>query len=194
MAHRTAKLAALALLPGVAWSCGHVARQPLPTPAALAHYSDANLSFDYPRSWTVSHYKDVSSFSDATVYLSTQPTHDPCVRTISRTQETITCGEPITNLAPGGILVVWSIVGGPAKPLTLDLLKGSPLQVAGRPAKWNTERPGCAQIGGDEFVTVTVITARSEWYSLMACLRSPNLDLAESQLSALVATTHFKAA
>src|SRR5215472_1293749 len=145
MVHRS-RLTALALMAGVAWSCGHVARAPEPTPAPLAHYSDAALSFDYPRSWKVSHYFFLSTMSSSIVYLTTQPTHDPCVRTISpnrpdaRTTETITCGEPVTRLAPGGILAESESFGNPG--WSVDRAKGSPLQVDGKPARWNVEQPG----------------------------------------------------
>ena len=190
-----AKLIVLALATSLTWSCGRVAAQSTPTPAALAHYSDAKLSFDYPSSWMVSHYDDwVSTREAKLVYLSTQPTHDPCVRS----GNTITCGDPIYSLGPGGVLVTWAVFGFPGWNLNLE--KGSALQVDGRPAKWDALRlpaadpnaQSCVRIAGDESVLVWVASP-VQWdaYTLSACLRSPNDGRAEREVRALLQSTRF---
>lgn len=182
MAHRAAKLTAFALVSMVAWSCGHVVARPTPTPTALTHYSDSYLSFDYPSSWMVSHYTVVSSFYRSIVYLTTQPTHHPCVST----SRSITCTFPVDYLSPGGILIEWFEFGNPA--WSLNAVRGSPLKVGGRRAKWDAQKPGlgCSLIGGDESVMMWV-----EGPMLKACFRSPNLDRDENELRALLASTRF---
>jgi len=190
-----AKLIVLALATSLTWSCGRVVAQPTPTPAALAHYSDAHLSFDYPSSWKVSHYDDwVSTREAKLVYLSTEPTHDPCVRS----GNTITCGEPIYSLRSGGVLVAWAVFGFPGWNLNLE--KGSPLRVDGLPAKWDALRlpaadprvQGCIRMGGGESVLVWVARpAPSDAYTLSACLRSAKPDHAEGELRALLESTRF---
>jgi hypothetical protein len=198
-----AKLTVLALASGLTWSYGHVIA-PSPTPAPLGHYSDAVLLFDHPASWKVSHHEVGSSFYNSIVYLSTQPTHDPCVRSVTSTTHSITCGSPIDSLKPGGVLVEWGSWGFPG--WDLDHATGSPLQVDGLPAKWDARRPPevnprlprsqqapCTRMGGDE--SVTVLVARPvpyNAYRLEACLRSAELDLVESELRGLLDSTRFK--
>lgn len=195
------RLTALAVAIGSTWSCGHMIVHSQPSPAPLAHYADAVLSFDYPASWMVSHYQYVSNFYMPIVYLSTQPTHDPCVRTGDSTS----CGDPISSLKSGKVLVVWSAWGFPG--WNLNVVRGSPLQVGGRPAKWEALRPpvptpnprvprsrqaGCAAMGGDESVTVWVARpGANNAYTLTACLRPANLGEAESDLRALLDSTRF---
>ena len=190
-----AKLIALALATSLTWSCGRVAAQSTPTPAALAHYSDVHLSFDYPSSWKVSHYDDwVSARQAKLVYLSTQPTHDPCVRS----GNTSMCSDPIYSLKLGGVLVTWAVFGFPGWNLNLE--NGSALQVDGHPAKWDALRlpaaypnaQSCARIGGDQSVLIWVASlVQGGAYTLSACLRSPNVGRAEGQVRALLESTRF---
>jgi len=190
-----AKLIVLALATSLTWSCGRVVAQSTPSPAALAHYSDTHLSFDYPSSWKVSHYDDwVSTREAKLVYLSTEPTHDPCVRS----GNTITCGDPISSLRSGGVLVAWAELGFPGWNLNWE--KGSPLQIDRLPAKLDVLQlpaadprvQGCIQMGGDESVLAWVARrAQSNAYALSACLRSPNVGRAESEIKALLESTRF---
>src|SRR5262249_12122292 len=181
--------------PALHGPAGAVSRSPRQVQRHLAHYSDTHLSFDYPSSWKVSHYDDwVSPHEAKLVYLSTEPTHDPCVRS----GNTITCGDPISSLRSGGVLVAWAELGFPGWNLNWE--KGSPLQIDRLPAKLDVLQlpaadprvQGCIQMGGDESVLAWVARrAQSNAYALSACLRSPNVGRAESEVKALLESTRF---
>ncbi len=124
------------------------------------------------------------------LYLSVQPTKNPCEITGSGT----TCGWPVSKLRPGGVLVVWENRGYPGWSLASS--PGRPTQVGGRNARKLVSRPGaCSEIGADE--TVQVAIARpgmsGNWTAVTACLRGPNLVANEQALDALLASTRFKA-
>lgn len=141
----------------------------------------------------VSHYQTWFSFYTPLVYLSTQPTRNPCVRTAS----SLSCSDPmIIPLKPEGVFVEWGELGMPGWNLNLE--QGAPLQVDGLPAKWDTLRlpvggpqGWCAQMGGDESVTASVARASAGAYQLRACLRSSRPDHVEGELRALLESTRF---
>lgn len=136
-----------------------------------AEYTDGGLSFTYPANWHAAKYDLRGSFGRVIVYLSSQSIHDPCVRSVG----TISCGSPIGRLSPGSVLLAWSSIGGPT--LHLADVPGQGITISGRQARLQVERPGiCGQIGGDETVTGTIEGGSSNFYQLVACLRSPGDD------------------
>jgi hypothetical protein len=185
------KLTLIALASSLTWSCRDVAVSPQPTPVPLAHYSDAILSFDYPASWMLRHYPYSFTTISSIVYLSTQPTHDPCVRTSS----SISCNTlgVVNSLGPEDVLVFWGAYGFPTWNLSLE--RGSRLKVGGLAAKWHMQRPPeqpCMQIGGSESVTVWVASpVVGNAFLLEACLRSTTPAHIENELRALLASTRF---
>ena len=164
-------------------------RQPVSKPLHEARYHDDVLTFSYPASWTARRYEVASSFSSAIVYLSNQPLHDPCTRSgLPGGGLRITCGHPISALAPGGVLVEWTREGFPN--WKLSDAPGVRQQIAGRPSKLAIRRPGrCANLGADETILASITRSPDNRYQLLACLRGPSLATGEQQVRHLLATT-----
>jgi hypothetical protein len=164
--------------------------QPASTSAPQqARYHDEVLTFDRPAAWTPHRYQVFSSFSSAIVYLSNQPLHDPCARTrLPGGALQISCGHPITHLAPGGVLIEWTRESRPN--WKLSDAPGVEQQIAGRPSRLAIRRPGrCANLGADETILAFISRASGNWYQLQACLRGPGLASNERQVRQLLATT-----
>lgn len=53
------------------------------------------------------------SFSGLIVFLGTDRLHDPCQRTAGAQVATVSCGDPVSQVAPGGVLVRWDEDGFP---------------------------------------------------------------------------------
>jgi hypothetical protein len=132
------------------------------TPAEPAHpvptvsFSAMGLSFRYPATWHAGTWNDVSSFTAPIVYLSAGQQYDPCSVTTSPGEKTVTCGDPMGTLAPGGVLVRWDLDGFPGFRLTKPNAT-----IAGRPAlETKTSGGWCASLGGTE--TISVIIPRDQ--------------------------------
>jgi hypothetical protein len=158
------------------------------TDASLLKYSNSVLSFTYPAAWTA--YPSRSSGElhfHPLVFLSTQALHDPC----STHGNTTSCGFPVRHLQPGGVLAFWQVSGMPAT----GLGPGSRVKVGGLPAARSDAAGGaCRRIGADRTVDVAVQTSGplpSPLTYFTACLRGPNLALAEKRVDALLASTKF---
>jgi hypothetical protein len=165
-------------------------------PPRLATYRNSFLTFEYPAAWSPSVWdppRQVPHFHPI-VYLSTQPTHDPC-RTSSAAGggTSITCGWPIDRLSPGGIIVRWEYQGSPN--VSLASFPGLRTRVGGRSAKLSTQRPGnCRDLGADETISVAIARPMpSNWTAVDACLRGPNLAAHERQVRALLRSARFLA-
>ena len=153
----------------------------------LVQYSSSVLSFTHPAAWKAYpfHWAGGLHFQPL-VYLSTQPVHDPC----STQGNTTSCGLPVGQLPPGGVLVTWNASGPPATALG----SGSRLQVDGRPARRVDSTGGiCRNIGADKTIAVLVQTQPlpSTPTELTACLRGPGLAQEEQSVDALLASTKF---
>jgi hypothetical protein len=157
------------------------------------------ISFEYPACWRAVQYSEVSSFSSAMVFLSNQATHPPCVTTTypaaagsggaPRPVMSMTCGWPVTRLAPGGVLVKWSNFGFPD--WSLSEVSGSSLTVGGLAAREQTSLPGdCRMLGADETITVDVAGGvASNDYEMTACLRGPDLQHEVAEVQRMLSTT-----
>lgn len=149
------------------------------------------VRFRYPAPWTASVWKEQVPHFQPMVYLSTQPTHEPCKTSVGSGAMTVACGWPVTTLARGGVLVTWENKGFPGS--SVASFPGVDAHVDGRIAKVSIARPGsCRTIGGDE--TMTVAIARplpGNWTEVAACLRGPNLAAHEAQVRALVSSARF---
>jgi hypothetical protein len=183
-------VALVRMFPG--WSPVVEPAAPHPSALPLTHYQDNRLVFTHPVSWTPKKYDVTSTFSVSIVYLSNQPLKDPCTRSrISNGNVQISCGRPLEQLAPGGVLSEWS---SHAYPLwTLNQVKGEQQVIAGRSAKITIDRPGdCASISADEAITAYIPQATpGHWYQFQACLRGPGTELAEKRVRALLASTRI---
>lgn len=157
---------------------------------ALADFHNAFLEFRYPASWAAAQPDvDGTLHFHPMLYLSEQPTRNPCQTTTDGTS----CGWPIVRLRPGRVLIVWENRGSPG--WSLRSTPGVPLSVGGRPARRHVSRPGpCAAIGADETIEVAIARPLADnWTALTACLRAPNLADSERAVDALLASTKFNA-
>jgi len=182
--------AALALLAVLASGCGggdaQAAGKVGPPPVK---FSRAFLSFTHPAAWKASTPPAQEIHFNPLVYLSTQPVHDPCTTSGNET----TCGFPVTQLEPGGVLVSWLYGGPPA----FSLGPGKQTRVGGRPAS-RVETAGgmCRSIGADRTIDVTIALRPlpSAPLQFTACLRGPGLTQSEAGVDALLASTRFDVA
>jgi hypothetical protein len=153
----------------------------------LVTYSNSQLSFSHPAAWKAypfqwageMHYRPM-------VYLSTQPVQNPC----STKGNTTSCGFPVKQLDPGGVLVTWNASDPPAKTLG----PGSRVKVDGRQAgRVETTGGICRSIGGDRTIDLLIATMPlpSTPTEFTACLRGPGLAQEEKSVNALLASTKF---
>jgi len=180
-----ALVALLGTLALVAAGCGTPAARPAGAgaQARALEFKNTYLSFRYPASWRPLVFRQAQALhSSPMVYLSTQPGRAACGTD---------CAWPVSQLHPGGILVVWENRGYPG--WTLGSIPGKPLHVDGRAARRIVSRPGvCAAIGADETVVVSVARPLAyNWTQITACLRGPRLAATERQLARVLASTHF---
>jgi len=185
---RLLTIAALGAVLAVTSACGGgTDAQAAAKDPPLSKYAGSYLSFTYPAAWTAYPFRWAGGLHfQPMVYLSTQPVHDPCS---TRGNET-TCGFPVGQLQPGGVLVVWQTNGIPATALG----PGRPMRVGGHPARLvSTENGQCRRIGADRTIDVAIETSPppSAFIYLTACLRGPNLAQNETYVKALLASTHF---
>lgn len=153
----------------------------------LVQFSSSSLSFTHPATWQAYpfHWAGELHFQPL-VYLSTQPVHDPC----STQGGTTSCGFPVGQLQPGGVLLTWNA----SSPPTSELESGSRIRVDGDPGRRVESAPGiCRAIGADKTISVLVQTRPlpSTPTELTACLRGPGLAQEEQSVDALLASTKF---
>jgi hypothetical protein len=152
----------------------------------LVKYSKSFLSFTHPAAWRAYSPRTHELHFNPLVYLSTQPVHDPC----STSGNTTTCGFPVTELQPGGVLVTWQYGSPPA----FTLGSGTQMRVGGRPASLADTAGGiCRRIGADRTIDVRIAVQPlpSVPVEFTACLRSPGLGQEKSAVDALLASTQF---
>ena len=141
--------AALVALGAVTSGCGGgtYAQAAAKTDPKLVTYSNSLLSFSHPAAWKAYPFRWAGELHfRPMVYLSTQPVQDPC----STKGNTTSCGFPVKQLEPGGVLVTWNASTPPA----MALGPGSRIRVDGREARRVTtgseeEAPARAQGAGD---------------------------------------------
>ncbi len=154
----------------------------------LVTYSNSVLSFQHLASWKAYSFSWAGGLHfKPLVYLSTQPLHDPC----STKGNTTSCGFPVGQLEPGGVLVTWNASGPPA----MGLGAGMRTQVGGRAARRVDTAGGiCRSIGADRTTHVLIQTRPfpSSLTEFTACLRGPGLAASERRVDALLASTRFR--
>lgn len=157
------------------------------TSPKLVTYSNSVLSFSHPATWRSYPFRWAGELHyRPLVYLSTQPVQDPC----STKGNTTSCGFPVKQLEPGGVLVTWNASNPPA----MTLGPGSRIQIDGhQAARVDTAGGLCRSIGGDRTVDVLIATRPlpSTPTEFTACLRGPGLAQAEKSVEALLASTKF---
>ena len=150
-------------------------------------YSNSSLSFSHPAAWKAYPFRWGGELHfRPMVYLSTQAVQDPC----STKGSTTSCGFPVGQLQPGGVLVTWNASNPPA----MGLGSGAQIKVDGREARRVDTKGGiCRSIGADRTVDVLIQTRPlpSTLTEMTACLRGPGLAQAQKSLDALLASTKF---
>lgn len=180
-------LAGIALTTALASACGGGGNaQAAAKDPPLVKYTGSALSFSHPAAWRTHQWPGNFHFQPL-VYLSTQPTHNPCVTHGNET----TCGLPVQRLQPGGIVAVWQIPYAPPCTGCSSRPTGTPLRVGGRRATRQVTAGGeCRSIGADRTIDVMVGNSSVEF---TACLRGPNLAQNERRVDALLRSTRFPA-
>jgi hypothetical protein len=181
--------AALVALVAVTSGCGGGidAQAAAKTDPKLVTYSNSLLSFSHPAAWKAYPFRWAGELHfRPMVYLSTQPVQDPC----STKGNTTSCGFPVKQLEPGGVLVTWNASSPPA----MALGAGSRIRVAGREARRVDTAGGmCRSIGANRTIDVLIATGPmpSTPTEFTACLRGPGLAQEEKSVEALLASTKF---
>ena len=181
--------AALVALVAVTSGCGGGtdAQAAAKTAPKLVTYSNSLLSFSHPAAWKTYPFRWAGELHfRPMVYLSTQPVQDPC----STKGNTTSCGFPVKQLEPGGVLVTWNA----SNPPTMALGPGSRVQVDGHQARRVDSAGGmCRSIGADRTIDVLIPTKPlpSTPTEFTACLRGPGLAQEEKSVDALLASTKF---
>jgi hypothetical protein len=181
----TTLLARMLLTAVVVTSCTASRSVFLPAlPAPLLSFHGGGISFRYPATWMANRYNYVSSFTTAIVYLSNDPLHPPC--------HGGSCGAPISQLDPDGVLLTWTENGSPS--WTCQQAKGTAISVGGHRATIQIDHPGtCGRIGGDESISIVVENPSlpDNWWRIDACIRGPDMATAEEQLQSMLRTVQF---
>ena len=181
--------AALVALVAVTSGCGGgtYAQAAAKTDPKLVTYSNSLLSFSHSAAWKAYPFRWSGELHfRPMVYLSTQPVQDPC----STKGNTTSCGFPVKQLEPGGVLVTWNASTPPA----MALGPGSRIRVDGREARRVDTAGGmCRSIGADRTIDVLIATSPlpSTPTQFTACLRGPGLAQEEKSVEALLASTKF---
>jgi hypothetical protein len=178
-------LLAVVLAAVSAGGCGVAARNP----AGPSEFSSGFLELRYPPTWIASQPGESRELHvQPLLYVSRQPTRNAC-----RTRGMVTsCGWPLTELQPGGVLVVWENRGYPG--WSLSAAPGRALRVGGRRARIQRSRPGaCAAIHGDETISVAIERPLAgNWTSVTACLRAPGLARVERGVELMLRSARFR--
>jgi hypothetical protein len=183
------RLGLVAVLAAASAGCGSTSQAPAHA-AKLTEFRNSFVQFRYPTAWAAAQPNASALHFHPMLYLSVQPTRNPCAGTKSELQ----CGWPVSKLRPGGVLVVWENRGFPG--WSLASAPGRPTHVGGRSARRQVSRPGaCAAIGADETVQVAIERPgmSGNWTAVTACLRGPDVAVNEQRLAALLASTRFRA-
>ena len=181
--------AALVALVALTSGCGGGgnARAAAKKESPLVMYSNSLLSFTHPAAWEAYPFVWPGELNfRPMVYLSTQPVHDPC----ATHGNTTSCGFPVGQLEPGGVLVTWNA----SNPPSAELGPGTRIRVGGHLARRIDTAGGiCRRIGADRTIDVLVQTRPlpSSLTEFTACLRGPGLAESEKSVDALLASTKF---
>jgi hypothetical protein len=163
-----------------------------PQAAVTSRFSAMGLAFRYPGIWRSGTWNDdVSSFSGLIVFLGTGRLRDPCVRTVNAQVTSVSCGDPVSQVTPGGVLVRWDEDGFPTwhAPRANTRIGGRPATETVTAGRW------CQALGGTRAITVVIPdNSASSWYEMDACLRGPGLPAEQAEITAMLKTVRLTAA
>jgi hypothetical protein len=159
-----------------------------PQAAVTAGFSAMGLAFRYPGTWRSGTWDDdVSSFSGLIVFLGTGRLHDPCERTVGAEVTSVSCGDPVSKVAPGGMLVRWDEDGFPHWHAPRSNTK-----IGGRPATETvTAGSWCRTLGGSRTITAVIPLDSDNWYEMDACLRGPGIPAEQAEITAMLKTVRI---
>jgi hypothetical protein len=162
---------------------------PLPAAAVTSGFSAMGLAFRYPGTWHSGTWNDdLSSFSGMIVSLSTGRQHDPCQRSVKPTVTSVSCGDPVAKLPPGGVLVEWTDHGFPGwhAPRANTRIGGRPATETVTGGDW------CQALGGTRTITVVIPgDVKWNWNQMDACLRGPGIASEQAEISAMLKSVRF---
>jgi hypothetical protein len=159
-----------------------------PQAAMTSHFSAMGLAFRYPGTWRSGTWNDdVSSFSGLIVFLGTERLHDPCQRTAGAQVTTASCGDPVSQVTPGGMLVRWDEDGFPSwhAPRANTRIGGRPATETVTAGRW------CRTLGGSRTITAVIPLDSDNWYEMDACLRGPGIPAEQSEITAMLKTVRI---
>jgi hypothetical protein len=162
-----------------------------PQAAMTSRFSAMGLAFRYPGIWRSGTWNDdVSSFSGLIVFLSTGRLHDPCLRTVTAQVTSVSCGDPVSEVAPGGLLVRWDENGFPNwhAPTANTRIGGRRATETVTAGRW------CQALGGSRTITAVIPLDSDNWYEMDACLRGPGIPADQAEITAMLKTVRFTAA
>ncbi len=175
---------------------------PSPTPeASPVADSVGGISFERPVSWTRMQPNAFNPINDGPlIYLSTDPLLPECATALGQPRNSPdsqgrACDPPLASLSPNGVLVTWEStrILEPITDPNLDPTAGPLITIDGIDTALHVESPGtCAAVGGDETITATIPIGQPTPVSnlaVVACLRGPDIEAAESQLRAMLEST-----
>jgi hypothetical protein len=153
----------------------------------LSHFADHGIAFDYPASWQTYETKYRGLNWIPLVYIGSQPLREPCVST----PNSLSCSWPVDALNENSVVASWAVIGLPSfgRKKKHRLPRHNTIRINGTRVRFYITRPGCAQIGGDELITLGAPYPISADFA--ACLRGPRLDLVEKQVFAMLRSTKF---
>jgi len=163
---------------------------PVSPSAQMVSWSCSGITFSYPIGWYRTTESFPSSFTDMVAAVSNQPVHDPC----AVSGNSITCGQPLDSLEPGGLLIEWwedgfpqwSIASQPGTPTTVAGLQAR-LQAASAPG---SECP--TDLGADTSINVVIArTVSNNYYEFVACIRGPETNIQVSTAMAILHSVEF---
>lgn len=161
------------------------------SPARVAKFQGAGVSFTYPTAWKAQHSgRWIGLRTDLIVGLSTQHLGSPC-RWFGPRRLSVTCGtsEMLKVLHPGGVFVVWTrnwTIGGPAALPSI----GSKAVIGGLPARVVRSRASgpCAPLEATSAITAYV----SGGFEMNACARGLNSGRFEAQVESMLHSLAFR--
>jgi hypothetical protein len=161
-----------------------------PQAAVTSGFSAMGLAFRYPGTWRSGTWNDdVSSFSGLIVFLGTGRLHDPCERTVGAQVTSVSCGDPVSKVAPGAMLVRWDEDGFPNWHAPRSNTK-----IGGRPATVTvtvTAGSWCRTLGGSRTITAVIPLDSDNWYEMDACLRRPGIPAEQAEITAMLKTVRL---
>jgi len=180
---------------------GPATESPTPTGSSAGETSDQSAklsatfswnggSFRYPADLHLSQFSVVSSFTLLVAVLSNEQVHDPC----TRTPTSASCGEPLSHLSPGGVLVTWTQLGMLGAGIAQQ--PGTATTVDGRVARVlvaDVSAAGCASVSGTtaEVDATVLLDSSNHMWQMRACIAGPSPQKAVATALAMFGSARF---